>query len=73
MSQDQLQFLHREIQTIIDAMAGKEYKTANNKLVIIREIVEELMDTTPDDALLVEFSKYQVVLQHLQKKINQAE
>lgn len=73
MSQDQLQFLHKEVQNIIDAMAVKEYKTANNKLVIITEIVEELIDTTTDDALLIEFSKYQIVLQHLQKKLNQSE
>ena len=72
MSQDQLQFLHKEVQNIIDAMAVKEYKTANNKLVIITEIVDELIDTT-DDALLIEFSKYQIVLQHLQKKLNQSE
>ncbi len=73
MSQDQLQFLHKEVQNIIDAMAVKEYKTANNKLVIITEIVDELIDTTADDALLIEFSKYQIVLQHLQKKLNQSE
>ena len=73
MSQDQLQFLHKEVQNIIDAMAVKEYKTANNKLVIITEIVEELIDTTIDDTLLIEFSKYQIVLQHLQKKLNQSE
>ncbi|MVO09432.1 hypothetical protein GOQ30_09705 [Flavobacterium sp. TP390] len=73
MSQDQLQFLHKEVQNIIDAMAVKEYKTANNKLVIITEMVDELIDTTADDALLIEFSKYQIVLQHLQKKLNQSE
>ena len=73
MSQDQLQFLHKEVQNIIDAMAINEYKTANNKLVIITEIVEELIDTTTDDTLLIEFSKYQIVLQHLQKKLNQSE
>ncbi|MCO6163722.1 hypothetical protein [Flavobacterium sp. NRK F7] len=73
MSQDQLQFLHKEVQNIIDAMAVKEYKTANNKLVVITEIIEELIDTTTDDRLLIEFSKYQIVLQHLQKKLNQSE
>lgn len=73
MSQDQLQFLHKEVQNIIDAMAVKEYKTANNKLVIITEMVDELIDTTTDDMLLIEFSKYQIVLQHLQKKLNQSE
>ncbi|WP_290800516.1 hypothetical protein [Flavobacterium sp.] len=73
MSQDQLQFLHKEVQNIIDAMAVKEYKTANNKLVIITEMVDELIDTTTDDTLLIEFSKYQIVLQHLQKKLNQSE
>lgn len=73
MSQDQLQFLHKEVQNIIDAMVVKEYKTANNKLVVITEIIEELIDTTTDDRLLIEFSKYQIVLQHLQKKLNQSE
>ena len=54
-------------------MASKEYKTANNKLVEVSDIIDDLLDTTEDDAFLVEISKYQVLLNHLQVKLNAAE
>ncbi|VXC39579.1 conserved hypothetical protein [Flavobacterium sp. 9AF] len=73
MNQDKIEFLHREIQTILDAMAVKEYKKANNKLVIINDIIDELIDTTQDEAMLIEFSKYQIMLEHLQSKLKHAE
>ena len=73
MDQEQLTNLNNEIQIIIDAMASKEYKTANNKLVEVSDIIDDLIDTTEDDAFLVEISKYQVLLNHLQVKLNAAE
>ena len=73
MNQEQLTNLNNEIQIIIDAMASKEYKTANDKLVEVSDIIDDLVDTTEDDAVLVEISKYQVLLNHLQVKLNGAE
>ncbi len=73
MNQEQLTNLNNEIQVIIDAMASKEYKTANNKLVEVSDTIDDLLDTTEDDDFLVEISKYQVLLNHLQIKLNAAE
>ena len=73
MNQEQLTHLHNEIQIVIDAMAVKEFKTANNKLVKISDEIDDLLDTTKDDKFLVELSKYQVLLKHLQVKLNSAE
>lgn len=73
MNQEQLTNLNNEIQIIIDAMASKEYKTANNKLVEVSDTIDDLLDTTEDDDFLVEISKYQVLLNHLQIKLNAAE
>jgi hypothetical protein len=73
MSLEKLTYLHKEVQAIIDAMAVKEFRTANNKLVIISDELDDLLDTTADEDLLVELSKYQVLLNHLQIKLNAAE
>lgn len=73
MNQEKLTYLHNEIQKIIDAMAVKEFRTANNKLVAISDELDDLLDITEDDDLLVELSKYQVLLNHLQIKLNAAE
>lgn len=73
MNQEQLTQLHNEIQAIIDAMAVKEFKTANNKLVNVSDTIDDLIDTTEDDEMLVELGKYQVMLNHLHIKLNAAE
>lgn len=73
MNQEQLTQLHNEIQSIIDAMAVKEFKTANNKLVTVSDTIDDLIDTTEDDEMLVELGKYQVMLNHLHIKLNAAE
>ena len=73
MNQEQLTHLNNEIQIIIDAIAVKEFKKANNKLAEVGDIIDDLVDTTEDDDLLVEISKYQVLLNHLQVKLNASE
>ncbi|HJS00497.1 MAG TPA: hypothetical protein VJ780_06145 [Flavobacterium sp.] len=73
MNKEQLTQLHNEIQTIIDAMAVKEFKTANDKLVNISDTIDDLIDITNDDVMLVELGKYQVMLNHLHIKLNAAE
>lgn len=73
MNKEQLIQLHNEIQTIIDAMAVKEFKTANDKLVNISDTIDDLIDITNDDVMLVELGKYQVMLNHLHIKLNAAE
>ena len=65
--------LKRNIQAVIDLLAIRKLKEANNRLQSIQEHIEVILDTTSDDLMLVEVSKYQVLVQHLQQKIFQSE
>lgn len=73
MKNNQLTAIHNAIQIIIDKMANKEYKTANQQLVILSEKIDDLIDTTTEDEMLVELGKYQVMLDHLHLKLNASE
>ena len=53
-----------EIQKIIDCMAS------NQKLVEVSHVLDDIMDATENDEELVELHKYQMVLNHLNLKIN---
>lgn len=64
--------LKNEIQEIIDLMAQKEYKAANNKLIEASDFLDDLLDLSEEDEDLIEISKYQVLLNQLQQKINTA-
>jgi D-serine dehydratase len=68
-----IQELHKSVQSIIDSMANKEFKTANTKLQKVVSQIEKLFDTTVDDALLIEISKYQIMAKHLLQQLNKAE
>lgn len=65
--------LHKNMQSIIDCIAKKELKTANSKLETITNQIETLLDTTTDDELLIEISKYQIMATHLVQKLNKSE
>jgi ABC-type phosphate transport system auxiliary subunit len=65
--------LHSAIQEVIDAIASKEFRTASLKLEKVNNTIETYLDTTSDDEILVELSKYQVLAQHLQNKLNESE
>jgi len=65
--------LKRNIQSVIDLLAIRKLKEANNRLQSIQEHIEDMLDATSDDVTLVEVSKYQVLVQHLQQKIFQSE
>lgn len=65
--------LHSAIQEVIDAIANKEFRTASLKLEKVNNTIEVYLDTTSDDEVLVELSKYQVLAQHLQNKLNASE
>ena len=65
--------LHSAIQEVIDAIASKEFRTASLKLEKVSNTIETYLDTTSDDEILVELSKYQVLAQHLQNKLNASE
>lgn len=65
--------LHSAIQEVIDAIASKEFIKASLKLEKVNNTIETYLDTTLDDAFLVELSKYQVLTQLLQNKLNASE
>lgn len=65
--------LHSAIQEVIDAIANKEFRTASLKLEKVNNTIEAYLDTTSGDEVLVELSKYQVLAQHLQNKLNASE
>lgn len=58
------------VQQVIDLMAAKDMKAANNKLVDASELLDELLDYAEEDEQLIEVSKYQVLLNQLHQKIN---
>ena len=65
--------LHSAIQEVIDAIANKEFRTASSKLEKVNNTIEAYLDTTSNDEVLVELSKYQVLAQHLQNTLNASE
>lgn len=69
MEDDKYTLLKAEVQEIIDLIAAKNAKEANNKLVDVSELLDEMLDTTDEDEDLIEISKYQVLLNQLYQKI----
>jgi hypothetical protein len=61
--------LKKGIQEIIDLIANRNAKEANNKLVEVSEVLDELLDYSEDDQDLIEISKYQVLLNQLHQSI----
>ncbi|WP_396139109.1 hypothetical protein [Flavobacterium sp.] len=59
-----------EIQKIIDFLALQQKDQANQKLVEVSNLLDDIMDATENDEELVEFHKYQILLNHLNVKIN---
>jgi len=58
------------VQEIIDLIAVKNNREANNKLLEVNETLDELLDHAEEDEDLREISRYQVLLNQLHVKIN---
>ena len=71
MENNDFNLLQQEVQKIIDLIAAKNSKEANNKLVEISQQLDDFLDFSDDDADLIEISKYQVLLNQLHQKINE--
>lgn len=69
MENDKYAMLKAEVQEIIDLIAAKNAKDANNKLVDVSEQLDDMLDTSDEDEDLIEISKYQVLLNQLYQKI----
>jgi hypothetical protein len=61
--------LKKGVQEIIDLIGARNAQEANNKLVDVSEVLDELLDYSDDDEDLIEISKYQVLLNQLQQSI----
>ena len=58
------------VQEIIDLIAAKQDREANNKLLEVNETLDEMLDHAEEDEELREISRYQVLLNQLHVKIN---
>lgn len=70
MENDKFITLKNSVQEIIDLIGNKQIKEANNKLVEVSNLLDELLDFSDEDEDLMEISHYQVVLNKLHQKIN---
>lgn len=70
MINNKFSILRDSVQEIIDLIANKQNREANNKLLEVSELLDELLDFSDNDEDLVEISKYQVLLNQLHQKIN---
>lgn len=73
MENDKYTVLKANVQEIIDLIASKDLKSANNKLVDVSDELDEMLDFAEEDEDLREISKYQVLLNQLHQKINATE
>ncbi len=71
MENNDFNLLQQEVQKIIDLIAAKNGKEANDKLVEISAQLDDFLDFSDDDADLIEISRYQVLLNQLHQKINE--
>jgi hypothetical protein len=62
--------LKNEVQEIIDLISRKDYAEAKNKLFTTSEMLDELLDFSEADEDLIEISRFQVLLNQLQIKVN---
>lgn len=69
MDKNKFRDLKSGVQEIIDFIASKNGREANNKLVEVSEELDELLDHAEEDEELIEISKYQVLLNQLQQRI----
>lgn len=69
MQKDKFDAIKNDVQKIIDLIAAKNAREANNMLVEVSEELDELLDYSEDDEDLMEISRYQVLLNQLYQKI----
>ena len=69
MEKNKFQDIKIGVQEIIDFIAVKNAKEANNRLVAVSEDLDEILDFSDEDDDLREVSRYQVLLNQLQQRI----
>jgi dsDNA-binding SOS-regulon protein len=73
MESNKFVVLKESVQEIIDFITNKQNREANNKLLEVSELLDELLDFSDEDEDLREISRYQVLLNQLHQKINPEE
>ena len=71
--EDKFLEIKKDIQSIIDNMAIKNFSEASIKLIEVSDDLDDMMDVTDDEIVFREISKYQVLLNHLQIKMSTKE
>ena len=69
MEKNKFQNIKTGVQEIIDFIAIKNAKEANNKLAEVSEDLDKILDFSDEDDDLREVSRYQVLLNKLQQRI----
>ncbi len=69
MEQNKFSEVKNGVLQIIDFIAEKNAKEANNKLAEVSEELDELLDFAEEDEDLMKISRYQVLLNQLHQKI----
>ena len=69
MNNQQITNLKPKIQQIIDLIVAKNIVNATILLSEVNDEIEELIDLTSENNDLIELSKYQMLLKHLQNKM----
>lgn len=72
MNSNKFNNLKNQVQEIIDLMVKKDFIKANFKLREAGEYLDELLDFSEKDEDLIEISKYNILLNQLQQKIDLA-
>ncbi|GGF16763.1 hypothetical protein [Flavobacterium limi] len=62
--------LKASVQEIIDLIAAEDNREANNKLLEVSDVLDEMIDFAEEDEEVREISRYQVLLNQLHVKIN---
>ncbi len=62
--------LKASVQEIIDLIAAENNREANNKLLEVSEVLDEMIDFAEEDEEVREITRYQVLLNQLHVKIN---
>ena len=62
--------LKASVQEIIDLIAAENIREANNKLLDVSEVLDEMLDFGEEDEELREISRYQVLLNQLHVRLN---
>ena len=63
------EILKKDFQEIMDLIASKNFQNANEKLILVKEKINEIIDFIKKDSDLIAISKYQILLQQLQEQL----